>query len=404
MNIKKIREDFPILNKKINGKPLVYLDNAATTQKPIHVLNVIDEYYRTKNANTHRGAHQLSEEATHSYEESRKKTKKFINAKHSEEVIFTRGTTESINLVANTMKFEKKDRILCTVMEHHSNMVPWLELKRKNVEIDFADIKNDGTLDMNDFESKLTKNTKLAALTHASNMLGTINDIEKIAKMCHEQDTLLLVDGAQSAPHMNIDVQKLDCDFFAFSGHKMLGPTGIGCLYAKKTLLEKMEPYQTGGGMIRVVNFEGATWAELPQKFEAGTPNIAGAVGLGAAIDYLNNIGMKSVRSHEQELTAYALKRLSENKHVKIFGPLNTEKRTGVVSFNVGDIHAHDIATILDSDGIAVRSGHHCAQPLHERLKLAASCRASFYLYNTQEEVDTLCTSIDKCVKIFNIR
>ena len=261
MNIKKIREDFPILNKKINGKPLVYLDNAATTQKPIHVLNVIDEYYRTKNANTHRGANQLSEEATHSYEESRKKTKKFINAKHSEEVIFTRGTTESINLVANTMKFEKKDRILCTVMEHHSNMVPWLELKRKNVEIDFADIKNDGTLDMNDFESKLTKNTKLAALTHASNMLGTINDIEKIAKMCHEQDTLLLVDGAHSAPHMNIDVQKLDCDFFAFSGHKMLGPTGIGCLYAKKTLLEKMEPYQTVGGMIRVVNFEGATCA-----------------------------------------------------------------------------------------------------------------------------------------------
>ncbi len=401
MDVEKIREDFPILKRTVNGKKLVYLDNAATTQKPVQMLEAVNDYYMTKNANIHRGVHALSEEATNAYEESRKKARKHINAKHNEEVIFTRGTTEAINLVAASLNFSNKDKIVCTVMEHHSNMVPWQMLaQRKHLNIDFIDIKNDGTLDMTDLENKI-KGAKLVAVTHVSNVLGTINDIKEIAKLCRENNALLLVDGAQSCPHLETNVRALGADFFAFSGHKMLGPTGIGCLYARKELLEKMEPYQGGGEMIKEVHLSGATWNDLPWKFEAGTPNIAGSIGLGAAVDYLQNIGMKNVRRHEIELTKYAMTRLKENKHVRIFG--SAEQRTGVLSFNVGDMHAHDIATILDGEGIAIRSGHHCAQPLMERYQVPAMCRASFYLYNTKEEIDLLCAGMEKCAKIFKL-
>lgn len=404
MDPQKIRKDFPILYRKVHGKQLVYFDNAATSQKPLRVLQVIDEFYKTSNANIHRGVHQLSSEATHAYEESRKKVKKFISAKSGAEIVFTRGTTEAINLVAASLDIKKDDKILCTVMEHHSNMVPWMLAKqRTGASLEFVDITDDGFLDMNDLEKKIGK-TKLFAVTHASNVLGTINDIKEISKLCKENDALLLVDGAQSTPHHEIDVQNLGCDFFAFSGHKMCGPTGIGCLYARKEHLEKMRPYQGGGEMIREVHLDGAKWNDLPWKFEGGTPNISGAIGLGAAVDYILSIGIKDIRDHEVALTKYAFERLSEIRQVRIFGPREAKDKTGVISFNVGDIHSHDIATILDGEGVAVRSGHHCAQPLIERYNVPSMTRASFYFYNTEEEIDTLISAIGKCIKIFNIK
>lgn len=405
MNIQKIREDFPILKRKVNGRDLIYFDNAATAQKPVQVLEAMKNYYETTNANIHRGVHKLAEEATEMYESARKKVKGFVNAKSEKEIVFTSGTTESINLVASSLSLEKGDEVISTVMEHHSNIVPWQLLKaQKGISLKFVDIKDKGTFDLNNFESAISKNTRLVTVTHASNVLGTINDIKKISKIVKDNGSLLLVDGAQSTPHMGVDMRDIGCDFFAFSGHKMCGPTGIGVLYAKKDLLEEMQPYQGGGEMIREVHLDHTEWNEIPWKFEAGTQNIAGAIGLDAAINYLKNIGMESVRKHEKEMIEYALKKLSDISDVKIFGPLDSSIRSGLVSFNLGDVHAHDLATILDRDGIAIRSGHHCAQPLMERYGVPAMSRASFYIYNTKEEVDKFIESLEKAKKIFRIK
>jgi cysteine desulfurase/selenocysteine lyase len=405
MNIQKIREDFPILKRKVNGKQLIYFDNAATTQKPVQVLEAVNYYYKNTNANIHRGVHKLSEEATQQYEESRKKIKSFIGAKSEKEVVFTRGTTESINLVAASLNLKKGDEILTTVMEHHSNIVPWQLAKiKKGIDLKFVDIKDEGVFDINDFENAITKNTKLVTVVHASNVLGTINDVKKIGKICKDNNTLLLVDGAQSTPHMEIDVRDIGCDFFAFSGHKMCAPTGIGALYAKKDLLEEMMPYHGGGEMIKEVHLDNTTWNDLPWKFEAGTPNIAGTIGFRAAIDYLNKIGIKNIRKHEKELLEHAFEKMDEINGIKIFGPKDTDIKTGVISFNLGDVHSHDLATVLDNDGIAIRSGHHCAQPLVERLGANAMSRASFYLYNTKDEIDKFIEVLNNSKKIFKIK
>ena len=399
-----VAQDFPLLNRTVHGKRLTYLDNAATTQKPRSVLEAMDEYYTTKNANIHRGVHQLSQEATEAYEQSRTAVRRFIGAKHTEEIIFTRGTTEAINLVASSLGLQKGDGVLATVMEHHSNIVPWqLLAQRRGITLDFSDITDDGMLDMKDFNDKLTENVKLVAVCHASNVLGTINDVKKIATLCHKRGALALVDGAQGAPHLEVDVRDLDADFYAFSGHKMYGPTRIGCLYARKELLESMEPYQGGGDMIREVHLSGATWNDLPWKFEAGTPNIAGAIGLGAAVTYLERLGMSAIRKHELALVGYAMEQLAAMKNVKMFGPADATKKTSVVSFNLGDIHAHDVATILDGEGVAIRSGHHCAQPLMERFGVAAMSRASLGVYNTRQDVDTLVAALGKARKIFKL-
>lgn len=399
----KYRHDFPILDEQVHGKPLVYLDNAATTQKPQTVIDAISEYYLHSNANVHRAIHQLGERATTAFENSRKKVAKFINAPSEQQIVFTRGTTEAINLVATGWgrKFVgKDDELIISEMEHHSNLVPWQMLaKEVGAKLKFIPFKDDGTIDFPVFESLLSGKTKLIAITHMSNVFGTINPIKKIIRMAHDRRIPVLLDAAQSVPHLPVDVQYLDCDFLAFSGHKMMAPTGIGVLFAKRRLLENMDPYQGGGEMINSVWLEDATWNEIPHKFEAGTPNIAGAVGLGAAIDYINSIGMLEMTLWEQELTTYAMDRMSEVEDIVIYG--HAPERGGVISFNLGDIHPHDMSHLLDQSGIAVRAGHHCAQPIMRKLNIAATTRASFYFYNTKEEVDYFVEQLHEARRFF---
>ncbi len=391
-DVAAVRKDFPVLKRIVHDKPLVYLDNAATTQKPQQVIDALKNYYEQMNANVHRAIHTLGEEATLAYENARKKVAQFINAESHRQIVFTRGTTEAINLVASAWggKFiGPGDEIIVTEMEHHSNLVPWQILAKKvGAKLKFIPFLPDGTLDLSHLEHLYSANTKLIALTHMSNVFGTINPIKKIIRMAHDRGIPVLLDGAQSVPHLPVDVQYLDCDFLAFSGHKMLGPTGIGVLYAKSGQLENMDPYQGGGEMISTVWLEKSTWNEIPHKFEAGTPNIAGAIGLGAAVDYLNDIGMTQIALYEQELTTYALEKMREIDGMEIYGM--APERGSAISFNLGQIHPHDLAHFLDQQGIAVRAGHHCAQPIMRKLDLAATTRASFYFYNTFEEIDYL--------------
>jgi cysteine desulfurase/selenocysteine lyase len=403
-----IRRDFPILGKNIRGKRLVYLDNAATTQKPSLVLWAEKSFYENTNANIHRGIHALSEEATAAYEGVRAKTAAFLNAPDPRAVIFTRNATESINLVARSwarQHIEPGDEILVTLMEHHSNEVPWFMVaKETGARVVFARLLPDGRLDMNDFMSRLKPRTKLAAFTQVSNVLGSINPVREMAAAAHKAGAVVLVDGAQSVPYMPVDFQELGADFLAFSAHKMLGPTGVGVLCANPELLAKMEPFLGGGDMIREVTTEGATWAEIPNRFEAGTPNIAGVVAFGAALEYLTAIGMDRVREHEISLTAYALEKLAAVGGLTIYGPADAKDRGGVVAFNDSLMHPHDLAQFLDGNGIAIRAGHHCAQPLHRHLGIPASARASFHVYNTREDVDMLAASIIEARRYFGAR
>ncbi|TSC53344.1 MAG: cysteine desulfurase/selenocysteine lyase [Microgenomates group bacterium LiPW_16] len=407
LDVGKIRKDFPILRRLIAGKPLVYLDNAATTQKPQVVIDAIVDYYTRYNANIHRGIHTLAVEATQSYEEARKKVGRFINAKSEKEIIFTRGTTEAINLVAYSwgrLNVEKGDEIVLTVAEHHSNLVPWQQLALENgATLKYLDIDEQGYLDIKILGETITKKTKLVAVTHVSNVLGTINPIKEIVRVAHQKGALVLVDGAQAVPHIKVDVQDLGCDFYAFSSHKMLGPTGIGVLWGRKEVLEVLPSFQFGGDMIREVYLDRTVFAELPHKFEAGTPDIAGAIGLGAAIDYLNKVGMENVRTHEKKLVGYGLAQMTKIPGLTIYGPMTTRDHSGVIAFNVSGIHPHDLAQILDGEGVAIRSGHHCAMPLHARLGISASARASFYIYNTCQEIDKLVEGIKKAKRIFKV-
>ena len=405
INVARIREDFPILKRQVNDKPLVYFDNASTSQKPNAVINAIYQYYREYNANIHRGIHKLAEEATLAHENARENVAKFINAKRTSEIVFTRNTTEALNLVAYTWgraNVGAGDKIVLTIMEHHSNTVPWLRLaKEKGAEVEFVKTDENGELRQDEVHEMIDERTKIVAVTHASNVLGTVNPVRDIGRVAHRFGALFLVDAAQSVPHMPVDVQDMDCDLAAFSGHKMLGPTGIGVLYGKSEYLEKMPPFLGGGEMIREVHTTGASWKDPPYKFEAGTPNVSGAIALGAAVDYLRGIGMKNVQDHEREITSYALDRMKPVEGLQIYGPKDVNRRVGVISFNLGDIHAHDLASILDEEGIAIRSGHHCAQPLMEFLQVPATSRASFYIYNTKEEVDVFIEALEKARKLF---
>jgi len=399
--MKNIRKDFPILKKKINGYPLVYFDNAATSQKPKQVIEAVSNFYKTGNANIHRGIHTLSEIATADFEKAREKTAKFIGANNKDEIIFTRNATESINLVAHSWSgnnIKKGDEILLTQMEHHANIVPWQILaKETGAIIKYIPITKNGELDLKTLPKLLNKKTKLIGVVHASNVLGVINPIERIVKIAKRFRAAVLVDGAQSVPNMPVDVKKLGCDFFVFSSHKMMGPSGVGVLWAKKGLLEIMPPFLGGGEMIKEVNFgKEPIYQDIPYKFEAGTPNIEGVIGLGVAIDYLNKIGMARIRKYEQELTAYALKKLSALNGVKIYGPKAAQKRVGVICFNLGKIHAHDLASLLDEKGIAIRSGHHCAMPLMKVLNIPACARISFGIYNTRKEIDYFIKALEK--------
>ena len=409
INIENIRRDFPILQRKVhNNKPLVYFDNAATTQKPIQVIDSIHNYYLNYNSNIHRAVHQLAEEATAAYELTRDKVAKFINVKNREEIIFVRGTTEAINLISYSwgrQNVQKDDLVVTTEYEHHSNIVPWqLLTKEKGAKLEYIGVNDNGELILDKLDDYLnTGRVKLVTFSHMSNVLGTITNAEEIIRQCHKRGVKVLVDAAQSVPHMKVDIQKLDCDFFAFSAHKMLGPTGVGVLWARKEILENMQPFNGGGDMIREVHKYETTWNDLPYKFEAGTPNIADVIGFSAALDYLENIGMDKVREHEIELTKYALEKMSTIKGIKLYGTSEMKKRGGVISFNLGDIHPHDLATILDEDGIAIRSGHHCAQVLMERLDVSATSRASFYIYNTKEEIDVFIRSLNRAKELFRI-
>ncbi len=408
LDVAKIREDFPILKRKVRGnKQLVYLDNAATTQKPRQVIEAIHDYYMNYNANIHRAVHQLAEEATNAYEGARDKVAKFVNASR-EEIVFVRNATEAINLIAYAWGREnvnKGDRVVITEFEHHSNIVPWqLLTQEKNAKLEYIRIDDDGLLVLDDLYKILAQNSvRLVSISNMSNVLGTIAPVEEIIRVCHEKNVPVMIDGAQSVPHMPVDVKKLDCDFMAFSAHKMLGPTGVGVLYAKREHLEKMRPFIVGSDMIKEVHKYETRWNDLPWKYESGTPNIADVIGYGVAIDYLNRLGMQNIRDHEKELTKYALDRITGVKGVHVYGTSDVEHRGGVISFNFGDIHPHDLATILDEDGVAIRSGHHCAQPLMERLGVAATSRASFYIYNTKEEVDVLINSLERARVIFRI-
>ncbi|MGD0115707.1 MAG: cysteine desulfurase [Dehalococcoidia bacterium] len=404
-DLEAIRKDFPILERTVHGRPLVYLDNAATTQKPHAVIDALVEYYEHYNSNIHRGLHTLAEEATGRYEEARLKVARFINAPGAESIIFTRNATESINLVAQgwgRTHIKAGDEIVLTIMEHHSNFVPWQMLaKETGAVLRFVDIDDEGKLRPEDWQRFVGERTKLVTLTQMSNVLGTINPVREIGALAHRYGALVFVDGAQSVPHMPVDVQDLDCDFLVFSSHKMLGPTGVGVVYARRSILEEMTPFLTGGHMISKVTLEGSTWNDLPWRFEAGTPNIADVIAFGAAIDYLEGIGMRAVRRHEIELTAYALQVLSEIPDVTLYGPKDASIRGAAVSFNLSDLHPHDVGTVLDSYGIAIRAGHHCAQPLMTRLGVVATARASFYLYNTREEVDALAQGVKEAAKFF---
>ncbi len=405
-DLQSVRNDFPILNRKVNGVPLVYLDNAATSQKPASVIRALVDYYEGYNANVHRGAHTLAVEATVAYEEAREKVARFINAPSPENIVFVRNTTEAINLVALAWAMQRVgegDRIVATEMEHHSNLVPWQHVARtKGATLDLMAVGADYTLDLSDLDALLTPNAKLVALTHVSNVLGTITPVEQVCAAAHSAGARVLVDGAQSVPHMPVDVQRIGCDFLAFSGHKMLGPTGIGALYVAPDALGELEPFLRGGEMVLEVTYEKASWAPPPMKFEAGTPNIADAIALGAAVDYLNGIGMENVREHEIAITRYALERFKELEEAETYGPTNLDVRGGVASFYLGDVHPHDISQVLDSRGVAIRAGHHCAMPLvRSKLNVPATARASFYLYNTEEEVDMLIEGLKRTLEYF---
>ncbi|MEK6843714.1 MAG: cysteine desulfurase [Candidatus Micrarchaeota archaeon] len=389
----KLKNDFPTLKRKVNGKQMVYLDSAATAQRPLQVIEAMDDYYKNYNASVHRGIYSISEEATDKYEKAREKIAKFINAS-PEEVIFTKNATESLNLVSYSygdFALQSNDSVLITQMEHHSNLIPWQQLtKRKKGSLLYAMVTDDGFVDMQEFDSQLKKKPKIVSFTHASNVLGTINPVKEMVKKAHDAGAISVIDAAQSTPHMKVDVKAMDCDFLAFSGHKMLGPTGIGILYGKKHLLEKMPPFLTGGSMIREVTLQDAKWADLPAKFEAGTPAIAESIGLGSAVDYINAIGIDNIRRHEVELTKYALQRLLEFKGISIYGPKDAEKKGGVVAFYLQGVHPHDAASLLDEQGVAVRAGHHCAHPLMQRFGVPATLRASFYVYNDKADIDKL--------------
>jgi len=405
LDVNTIRRDFPILERLVNGKPLVYLDSAATSQKPQVVLDAIEDYYQRFNANIHRGIYTIAEEATAAYELSRRKVAQFINARETAEVIFTRNTTEAINLLAYTWgrnNVGPDDEIVLTEMEHHSNLIPWILLREQTgVTLKHIPFDDHGLLDMDAARQMITPRTKLLSMVHASNVLGTVNPVAELADLAHEQGALVLVDGAQSVPHFGVDVQKLHCDFLAFSAHKMLGPTGVGALWGRRELLESLPPFLGGGEMISQVYLDHATYNEIPWKYEAGTPNIADAIAWGSAIDYLTDVGMTAIREHEIELTEYALERLSEETDVKLYGPMDARVRGGVVAFNLGEVHSHDVAAVLDADGIAIRVGHHCCQPLMRKLDIAGTGRASFYLYNNEEDVDKLVDGLVKVREIF---
>lgn len=405
-DVDKVRADFPILSRQVHGKPLVYLDNAATTQKPLCVLDAMRDEYLNENANVHRGVHYLSVQATELHEQARETVRRFINAENLSEIVFTRGTTEGINLIAATFTeamMESGDEVIVTVMEHHSNIVPWqLAASRKGIRLRVIPMTDNGILDMEAYKALFNEKTKIVSVAHVSNVLGTVNPVEDIIKIAHDNGVPCVVDGAQSAPHVKVDVQKLDCDFYVCSGHKMYGPTGIGVLYGKAEWLDRLPPYQGGGEMIDHVSFEKTTFEKAPLKFEAGTPDYIASHGLAVAIDYMESLGMDNIERHERELTAYAMQRLSAIDGMHIYGPLDQlHSHDAVVSFNVGDIHHMDMGTLLDQLGIAVRTGHHCAQPLMDRLGILGTVRASFALYNTKQEIDVLAEGIERVCKMF---
>ncbi|WP_342573755.1 cysteine desulfurase [Solibacillus sp. FSL K6-1781] len=400
-----IKSYFPILNQEVNGHPLVYLDSAATSQKPIQVIEAITNYYNLDNSNVHRGVHTLGNRATDSYEGAREKVRKFINASSTQEVIFTRGTTTALNTVAagyGRQNVQEGDEIVITYMEHHSNIIPWQQLaKEKGAVLKYIDLEADGTISLEKVRETITPKTKIVSMMYVSNVLGTINPIKEVAQIAHENGAVIVADLAQAAPHLKVDIQDLDVDFAAFSGHKMCGPTGIGVLYGKKALLEEMEPVEFGGEMIDFVGLYESTWKELPWKFEGGTPIIASAIGLGAAIDFLEEIGLDNIAAHEHKLAGYAMDQLETIDGLQIFGPRDPMKRCGVVTFNLDDVHPHDVATVLDMSGIAVRAGHHCAQPLMKWLQVTATARASFYMYNEEEDVDRLVAGLRSAKEYF---
>lgn len=400
-----LKAEFPILNQEINGHPLVYLDNAATSQKPRVVIEALRKYYEWDNANVHRGVHTLGSRATDAYEGAREKVARFLNAASTREIVFTRGTTASLNLVASgyarTM-LREGDEIVISPAEHHSNLIPWQQAaKATGATLKYLPLQSDGTIRLSDVEETVTERTKIVALAYVSNVLGTVHPIAEIAAIAHRKGAILVVDGAQSAPHMKVDVRALDVDFYAFSGHKMCGPTGIGVLYGKAQLLERMEPVEFGGEMIDFVELYDSSWKDLPWKFEGGTPIIAGAVGLGAAIDFLEQVGLDHIDAHVKKLSRYAMERLSAIDGLTVYGP--RQDRAGLVTFNLGDVHAHDVATVLDTEGIAIRAGHHCCQPLMRWLKVSATARASFYLYNTEQDVDRLADALVKTKEFFRL-
>jgi len=402
----EIKSYFPILNQEINGHPLVYLDSAATSQKPVQVIEALKSYYEFDNSNVHRGVHTLGNRATEKYEGAREKVRNFINANSTEEIVFLRGTTTAINLVAQSYgraNVEEGDEIVITYMEHHSNIIPWQQLaKERGAILKYVELEEDGTISLEQVRAAVTERTKIVSMVYVSNVLGTMNPVKEVAEIAHENGAIMVVDGAQAAPHLKIDVQQLDCDFFAFSGHKMCGPTGIGVLYGKKALLNDMEPVEFGGEMIDFVGLYDSTWKELPWKFEGGTPIIAGAVALGAAIDFLNEIGLNEIEKHEHQMAAYAMDKMSGIEGLSIYGPKDPAKRAGIVTFNLDDVHPHDVATVLDMSGIAVRAGHHCAQPLMKWLEVSATARASFYLYNSESDVDRLVEGLRSAKEYFN--
>lgn len=407
IDIQKIRADFPILAQEINEKPLAYLDNAATSQKPKQVIRALTQYYEFDNANVHRGVHTLAARATDAFESARAKVAKFIHAREVAEIIFTRGTTSAINLVVDSYgnaNIEAGDEIVISYLEHHSNLIPWQQLaKRKGAVLKYIELEEDGTISIEQAEKTITEKTKIVALAHVSNVLGTITPIKEIAALAHKVGAVILVDGAQAVPHMEVDVVNLDADFYAFSGHKMMAPTGIGALYGKRELLDKMEPTEFGGEMIDFVELYDSTWKELPWKFEAGTPIIGGAIALGAAIDYLTEIGIDTIHAYEQELVSYAIEQMSKLEGITIYGPTDASKRCGLVTFNIEGAHPHDVATILDEDGVAIRAGHHCAQPLMKWLDVSSTARASFYIYNTKEEIDALIEGLKLTKEYFGL-
>lgn len=404
INWRIIRDDFPILKRSVYDQPLIYLDNAATTQKSQQVIEAITNYYQDYNANVYRGIHTLSGESTEVFDSVRQQVADFIGAKEKEEIVFTSGTTASINDCARSLSFliEEGDEILLTAMEHHSNIIPWQQLaKEEGAHLRYAELSSDGEMDLEDFKEKLTSNTKIVAFTHVSNTLGTINPVKKMTQLAHEVGAIVVVDGAQAVSHFQIDVEELDVDFYAFSAHKMYGPTGIGVLYGKRKWLEAFNPANFGGEMIEYVGENESTWAAIPHKFEAGTPNISGVIGLGAAIRYIENIGLKNIEAYEQKLTNYLLAQLEEIEWVQVYGPLASKSRSGVVMFNLEDVHSHDLATVLDLDGIAIRAGHHCAQILMRRLGIVASARASLCFYNSKEEIDQFIESLTRAKEFF---